>query len=416
MDWSMMLPELLDIIAQKHNFYYEDYISFAGVCKSWKSAASRASIKGHYTNGPPSRFPCLLLTEKVPSLQSKATTPMEADGENILNTTKEALPQTSGSLILVDKKKEDNVRELFFLSNRTIRKVRVPETSGKLCMSSCGWLLTIGNNCAAKLIHPLSQEIINLPKIDTFPEFLEDSEWDRGIRKLVLLNPSSSLSMLLVVLWGCSGKLGLCRPGDNYWIDVEARRRSIFDITYQNGLVYCFDVHNRILAYDVYSKNPETTMVEIAWLTRDLYDEWVRLAYIIGGLEENSLLVVIRETKVKTVNDKLCKETYKTKSFKVFKYDLESKGSEGWSVVKDLGRRALFVGYNSSFWMEEDPARVINENCIYYTDDDPVLYGGSILGGGRDMGIYHMHNGTIESHYTGESRSHLTPPIWVQPM
>ncbi|GJZ56115.1 hypothetical protein Tco_0611308, partial [Tanacetum coccineum] len=209
----------------------------------------------------------------------------------------------------------------------TIRKVHVPETSGKLCMPSCGWLLTIGNDCSAKLIHPLSQEFINLPKIDTFPEFLEDSEWDMGIRKLVLLNPSSSLSMLVVVLWGCSGKLGLCRPGDNNWIDVEARRRSI---------------------------NPETTIVEIARLTRDLYDEWARIGYIIGGLEENSLLVVIREIEESIVNDKLCEETYKTKSFKVFKYDLKSEG-EGWSVVKDLGRRALFVGFSSSFWMEEDP-------------------------------------------------------------
>ncbi|GJT33756.1 reverse transcriptase domain-containing protein [Tanacetum coccineum] len=279
------------------------------------------------------------------------------------------------------------------LRTRTICKVRVPETSGKLCMSLCGWLLTTGNDCAAKLIHPLSKEIINLLKIDTFPKFLEDSEWDRG----------------------CSGKLGICHPRDNNWIDVEAWRRSIFDITYQNGLVYCFDVHNPILAYDVDSKNPETTMVDITWLTRDLYDEWVPIAYIIEGLEENNLLVVIRETKVKIVNDKLCKSTYKTKSFREFKYDLESKGSERWSVLKDLGRGDLFVGYNVLFWMEEDPARVINGNYIYYTDDDPVLYRGSIKGGGRDMGIYHMYNGTIESHYTGEPRSHHTPPIWVQP-
>ncbi|GJT25705.1 hypothetical protein Tco_0895642 [Tanacetum coccineum] len=219
------------------------------------------------------------------------------------------------------------------LRTRTICKVRVPETSGKLCMSLCGWLLTTGNDYAAKLIHPLSKEIINLLKIDTFPKFLEDSEWDRG----------------------CSAKLGICHPRDNNWIDVEAWRRSIFDITYQNGLVYCFDVHNPILAYDVDSKNPETTMVDITWLIRDLYDEW------------------------------------------------------------DLGRGDLFVGYNVLFWMEEDPARVINGNYIYYTDDDPVLYRGSIKGGGRDMGIYHMYNGTIESHYTGEPRSHHTPPIWVQP-
>nr|GEV76764.1 reverse transcriptase domain-containing protein [Tanacetum cinerariifolium] len=155
-------------------------------------------------------------------------------------------------------------------------------------------------------------------------------------------------------------------------------------------------------------------MVEITWLTRDLYDEWVPIAYIIGGLEENNFLVLIRETKVKTINYKLCKSTYKTKSFRVFKYDLESEGSEGWLVLKDLGRRALSVRYNALFWMEEDPARVINGNYIYYTDDDPVLYGGSIKGRGRDMGIYHMYNGTIESHYIEEPHSLRTPPIWIK--
>nr|GEW12568.1 hypothetical protein [Tanacetum cinerariifolium] len=51
-----MLPALLNMIARR--VFYEDYFSSAGVCKSWLSAGD------DYTNGPPSRFPSLLLAEK----------------------------------------------------------------------------------------------------------------------------------------------------------------------------------------------------------------------------------------------------------------------------------------------------------------------------------------------------------------
>ncbi|GKF22361.1 hypothetical protein Tco_0074683, partial [Tanacetum coccineum] len=60
-------------------------------------------------------------------------------------------------------------RELFLLSNKSIRKIRLHEAYGKQCRSSCRWLLTVGEDFASKLISPLSREIINLPKVDTFP-------------------------------------------------------------------------------------------------------------------------------------------------------------------------------------------------------------------------------------------------------
>ena len=64
MMWSGMLPELLNMInARRCIGFYEDYFSFAGVCKSWHSVAA-AAVHSDYSNGPPSRFPSLLLAEK----------------------------------------------------------------------------------------------------------------------------------------------------------------------------------------------------------------------------------------------------------------------------------------------------------------------------------------------------------------
>nr|GEY59404.1 putative F-box protein At5g55150 [Tanacetum cinerariifolium] len=125
-----MLPELLDIIAQKYITCYEDYPSFAGVCKSWRLAAARTY---HNSNGPPSRLPSLMLAEKSDDHES---------------------------------------RELFLFSNKSIRKIRLPEAYSKTCKSSCGWILTVGKDFASKLINPLSHEIINLPEVNTFPEFI----------------------------------------------------------------------------------------------------------------------------------------------------------------------------------------------------------------------------------------------------
>ncbi|PWA94669.1 hypothetical protein CTI12_AA058030 [Artemisia annua] len=366
-----MLPELLTIVAQKHVTFCEDYHSFAGVCKSWRSAALNTYP---YSNGPPSRLPSLMLAEKCDD--------------------------------------EQEFRDLFLLSNKTIRKIRLPQAYGKLCVSSCGWLLTVGEDYASQLINPLSHETINLPKVDTFPQFLKYSQWDMGISKLILLIPSS----LVIVSWGCWGKLGFCHIGDNKWTSAEnGWGGKIYDITYYNGQVYSFDCNKNIRACNVNGKDP-TLLVEVVTMPDNVYDQEVDGAYIIG-LDDNErkrLLVVIREGMFDDIDEdhESCDETYKTKSFQVFDYDLETGK---WSKVKDFGTKTLFVGRSSSFWIE-DTTGVVKGNCIYYTDDVVDLYRGSTKGGGRDMGIYHLSDGTIEPHFTGESRNLVTPPMWLQSM
>ncbi|PWA72621.1 hypothetical protein CTI12_AA267330 [Artemisia annua] len=334
MEWSEMLPELLDVLAHKHIVFYEDYLSFAGVCKSWHKAALQTS-KGN--NRPPSRLPSLMLSEK---------------------------------------KGYSEFRDLFLLSNETIRKIRLLEAYGKLCMSSCGWLVTVGDDHASQLINPLSREIFNLPKIDTFPRFLETCNWDYGIRKLVFLLRHR--------------KLGFCRIGESKWTPVEKGWRScIYDITYYNGQVNSFDGQRHIQACDVHGKDP--VLVDVERLPVDLFDynrQDIGGAYIIGldDGERKTLLVVIREGMFDDIDDDLCEETtYKTKSFQIFEYDLA-----------------------------KDTSKVIKGNCIYFTDDAFVLYRGSKNGGGRDMGIYHLCDGTIEPHFAGRSSSNLSPPIWLQ--
>ncbi|PWA94809.1 hypothetical protein CTI12_AA055750 [Artemisia annua] len=226
------------------------------------------------------------------------------------------------SLMLSEKKDDEEFRELFLLSNKSIHKIRLPEVYGKLCMSSCGWLVTVGDDYAAHLINPLSREIINLPNIDTFPRFLETSEWDLGIRKMLFVAASS----LVVVLWGCSGKLGFCRIGDKKWTPVDKGWGGmILDITFYNGRVYSFDGNYHIRAWDVYGENP-TQIVNIARLPKCVYDKYIGGAYIMGldDGKRNRLLVVVREGIHDDTEDESCVEIYKTKSFQIFEYDLQT--------------------------------------------------------------------------------------------
>ncbi|GKC80704.1 hypothetical protein Tco_1131478 [Tanacetum coccineum] len=101
MDWSGMLLELLAIVAQKHIVFYGDYASCACVCKSWHSAAKQAAKTHMFSNGPPSRFP---------------------------------------SLVLAQKSEEKEFRELLLLSNKSIRKIRLPQIYDKIIMSSYMWV------------------------------------------------------------------------------------------------------------------------------------------------------------------------------------------------------------------------------------------------------------------------------------
>ena len=58
-DWSELHYDLLVLIVRRIA-WYEDFNTFRGVCKSWKSAASKPNFTGYWT----ARIPCLMLAAK----------------------------------------------------------------------------------------------------------------------------------------------------------------------------------------------------------------------------------------------------------------------------------------------------------------------------------------------------------------
>nr|GEZ31550.1 hypothetical protein [Tanacetum cinerariifolium] len=88
-----------------------------------------------------------------------------------------------------------------------------------------------------------------------------------------------------------------------------------------------------------------------------------RGAHIIGldEGEKKRLLVVIRHAMV---DEYFSQETYKSKRFLLFAYDLKDGK---WSRMKDFGRKTLFVEHGLSFWIEDTKGAIIKNNCIYFT-------------------------------------------------
>ncbi|KAF7145966.1 hypothetical protein RHSIM_Rhsim04G0040700 [Rhododendron simsii] len=104
---------------------------------------------------------------------------------------------------------------------------------------------------------------------------------------------------------------------------------------------------------------------------------------------------------------------YGAKEFWLFAVDLNN--GEGWTEKKSLGDNALFLGDNASISVQISEFPEIKANCIYCTDDCWEAYKSFKRGGGRDMGIYNLEDGSRMPYYRRESFSSICPPIWVNP-
>ncbi|GKD24251.1 hypothetical protein Tco_1230465, partial [Tanacetum coccineum] len=87
------------------------------------------------------------------------------------------------SLMLADKSDDQLSRELFQLSNKCIREIRLPQAYGKICMSSCGWLLTLGEDFATQ--SSKARQNLARPVLQRRPAFCHfgDKRWTTHVEE-----------------------------------------------------------------------------------------------------------------------------------------------------------------------------------------------------------------------------------------
>ncbi|KAK6945158.1 Domain unknown function DUF295 [Dillenia turbinata] len=334
----------------------QDFVNFGCVCKPWLWAASAAKFNAK-------RLPLLMLAEK----------------------------------------EETHVREFYDISvGGQIHQVDLPVARGSKIFPTLGWLVVVlETNADMILLHPFLRKTINLPNpINLNEELVENGKtWLPYFDKAVLsADPCLSSDWVLMIIYDGIGKLAFARNGDKAWTGIDAPISCCSDIYYHDGQFYGVDYAGRIVACDVQGPNPSAGYV----ISRIPPDLGAMVGYKFYLAEWcGKLLVIHRFIDIRA----------EVKVFRVFEIDFADQGN--WVEVTHMGNKAIFLGFNSSITVDASDFQKCKPNCLYFTDDVEQYYIDP-RGGGRDMGIYNMADGSIEPHFEGESYSQITPPTWVQ--
>ncbi|KAH0693474.1 hypothetical protein KY285_020571 [Solanum tuberosum] len=310
-DWSKLQSDLLGVILSRMDLI-EDYLNFSSVCKSWHSVANEHNF---ISNLP--RAPWLMLAE-------------EDDGDEDDNT----------------------YRKFYSFYNDMIFKKRIPETRGKRCMESMGWLITVEKENVSPIHFGHFSDVLY------FNGNFYAVGYGGSIQVCDVSGPEPASSRIIVQL----------EPLGDYNYYILESLGSLFVVVQSGvGLRCVQDDHERILL-----------------------------------------------TYIPTVNDdeEDMSYAYGTINFVVFKIDLDAHRN---TPIRDLGDRAFFLGANASFSVQAFQFPGIKPNHIYFTDNCLCANFYFEEGGGLDMGVFNLANGSIQPHYDGVSLSLVCPPIWVTP-
>lgn len=392
-DWSELQYDLLVLIARRLNLI-EDYLNFGTVCKSWHSVSTKDNFNNYLC-----RAPWLMLAEEE-----------DDDGNSI--------------------------RKFFSLYNGMILNKRIPKARRKRCMESMGWLIMVGEEEGEiSMLHPFSGVEIELPHQNTTVEY---NRYRTGLKmyffyKAVLSSsPSHTSDYILVVIEGAFKFLSFWRPGDIRWTRLKFQGTdrvgtAFYDLIYFNGQIYALDYSGILIVFDVADAvGTQPTKYHIVAhmpLPPQLRREQL---YIVESL--GSLFVILRDgvhlrlpkddrdrIPLKLIPDDDDDDddyTYGTTNFRVFQVD---SAAGIMTETRELGDTAFFLGANSSLSVQACQFPGIKPNHIYFTDDCFLTYLAYEEGGGLDMGVFNLADGSIQPHYNGVSLSRFCPPTWVTP-
>ncbi|KAF7151610.1 hypothetical protein RHSIM_Rhsim02G0223700 [Rhododendron simsii] len=361
------LPEDLLVLTAQRLILLEDFLSFSGVCRSWRSVAINDNFKG---------------SEQTPWL------------------------------MLARKDKPDDRQFISLRKGGVIRTVNLPEARGTRCLESLGWLVTISQDGDMNLLHPFTRVQINLPQITKNYHLDSMKNHLSFVHKAVLSSrPEESNDYALVVIYGCSRRLAFWRPGDKSWTGVHVGLISFCDINFYKGLCYGVISNGMVLAFDVWGLNPPLAW-HVGYGAREFIGHsGLKQLYVVQSADV--VLIVIRDFREACLpvfleddhlgfsNNGESRVYYATCGFKVFEV--------GECVEKtSLGDNALFLGDNSSVSVVASRFRGIKSNCIYYTNNFKRREG-------NYMCIYNMEDGSHRPCYEEESSGLTCPPMWVNP-
>ncbi|KAK4852325.1 hypothetical protein QYF36_022980 [Acer negundo] len=221
---------------------------------------------------------------------------------------------------------------------------------------------------------------------------------------------SSSSDYIIVVIYGHLYRLAYSKPGDKAWTIINTWRGRYFDITYHKGQFYAINCKGMVMVFNFNGGDNPTEAQQVAQLPSALLQYTFEYCYLLESA--GALLIVTRQgMTARPLTEHSSKWTYGTFGFQVFEVDLNTNT---WTEIKDLGNRSIFVGHKSLFSVEVSDISYYKPNSIYYTDDCSDSYFSQRKGGGKDVGIYNMKDGSVIPLFRTNLLSRLCPPMWVE--
>ncbi|KAL4600916.1 hypothetical protein ACB092_11G234300 [Castanea dentata] len=387
--WADLPHDILIEIIRRLSIY-DDFVIFAAVCKSWQSVYS---LENPPLSPLSPRCPWLLLAEE----------------------NEQSIKESRGFFNLTDSK---------------VYNFKLPELVGKKCFgTSFGWLLSIGTDFEMNLFHPFSKHLLSLPPQPYFSD--SDSEVDDRnfeldpidytdiyVYKCVLSrNPWSFVTheydcdCIIMVIYSNYHTLAFTRPGNKAWINIKSQSRCFDDIALYKGKFYAIDCHGKVFVCHINDDIAFTEPIAFYNGTEDFIPKYI--VEFSGDL----LLVSRRRGGSYLLEEELIDDyPIVTIGFTIVKLECSTEvGSEDeykWVNIDGLGDQVLFVGGNSSVCLSASRLNGWKANSIYFTDDNREFHHLTLNGGGYDMGVFSLEDGSIKQHYQGKSLSYFSPPIW----
>uniref|UniRef100_A0A0E0HNC4 F-box domain-containing protein n=1 Tax=Oryza nivara TaxID=4536 RepID=A0A0E0HNC4_ORYNI len=235
--------------------------------------------------------------------------------------------------------------------------------------SSHGWLITADERSNLLLVNPATQAQIPMPPPETIANVRircnepDDLSWEEGrfyfyMRVVLSADPSSGNCTVMILHLLCN-LLFFARVGDTHWtwINVNELCWNYHDVLYNDDdrLFYAIRGNGDVHAINTNGPSP------ILRVVLDAKSSLVDCAKYIVLSELGDLLQVWRYHHYVNNN-----EERRTSELVVYKVDLvEHKLAE----LEDFEGHALFIGFNSSFFLREEDFPMLTPNSVYCTDD-----------------------------------------------
>ncbi|KAK1273807.1 putative F-box protein [Acorus gramineus] len=404
--WSELCRDMLDLIAS-HLATPWDYMSFRGVCKSWRSLTP-----------PLSRLPWLLLYDDPPTTR---------------------------------------LRHFYSPLEDRVHSFDIPEMSGRrfCCGYSKGWLVMFQEGTKKlSLLNPFSGGSIPLPLLPKLcPEDISvgvHRKWRRSpryIQKVILSKAPTSPDCIIVIIFFC-GYLGFCRPGDKTWICLDMDYDGPFEdaVFFKDRLVAVSEL-GYITEFDIGEEDEDSTTWDDVQSVRRPKDEQISEEqrfiltspdgsqeeeqemdnvkfYIVESCGGDLLLAVQLKHDNLSQGGEGIKNT--TAEFLLFRLDNNTDHGRQWVRLEGLGDEALFLGKNESrsiIVADDDSLHGLRKNCIYFTESEHGCFTGNTVDPhwDLDMGVYSLENRSVSDYIISKKPYRIgggkqvweSPPIWL---